>query len=476
MSLAQDLYEKGYITYMRTDSYNVSAEFANNATTHIRQTYGAEYVGNKVNNENKGKKKHAQEAHEAIRPTHVEDVQLDDKEITKDHKKLYELIWKRALAYFMSPALFDELEVKITDSGLKANMYFLSSFKRLKFSGFLAVYGEKASTSNDLDSMIDAMKAHKYNIKDDSIIGKNTWTSPPARYSEASIIKTLEAESIGRPSTFAAILTKLFEKQYILKSDVRGEDKQTKNIILEKGNLKVESTIITVGDEKSKLVPSNIGCSVDEFLQHNFAYIIDKHFTAAMEEDLDKIANGDTSRNHVLSTFWKTFSIDVEKVESIKKAAKVKLQNEELKYNIDGKEYIVRVAKYGPVVQYKHGEDTKYIDIKSYLKYTNKSYTSITEEDVIFLSNLPQKVAIIKGVPVMLTAGPYGLYFKYNGNNVKIPLKFIKKLLDPQSKATITESEYESIIFYKPLEKQANTKTPKGEKTPKPKRQFKKGK
>jgi topoisomerase IA-like protein len=195
-----------------------------------------------------------------------------------------------------------------------------------------------------------------------------------------------------------------------------------------------------------------------------------------MEEDLDKIANGDTSRNHVLNTFWKTFSVDVEKVESIKKAAKVKLQNEELKYVIDGKEYIVRVAKYGPVVQYKQGEDAKYIDIKSYLKYTNKSYTSITEADVIFLSNLPQKVATVKGVPVMLTAGPYGLYFKYNGNNVKIPLKFIKKLLDPQAKTTITENEYESIIFYKPLDKQANTKTPKGEKTPKPKRQLKKSK
>lgn len=473
MSLAQDLYEKGYITYMRTDSYNMSADFANNATIHIRQTYGPEYVGIKASNDTKASKKHAQEAHEAIRPTHVEDTQLDDKELTKDHKKLYDLIWKRAVAYFMSHALFDELEVQITDSGLRPNMYFLSSFKRLKFSGFLAVYGEKASTNNDLDSMIEAMKGHKYNIKDESIIGKNTWTSPPARYSEATIIKTLEAESIGRPSTFAAILTKLFEKQYIMKSDVRGEDKQTKNIILEKGSLKIESTTITVGDEKSKLVPSNIGCSVDEFLQNNFAYIIDKRFTAAMEEDLDKIAHGDTSRNHVLNAFWKTFSVDVEKVESIKKAAKVKLQNEELKYFIDGKEYIVRVAKYGPVVQYKQGEDTKYIDIKSYLKYTNKSYTSITEADITFLSNLPQKVAIVKGVPVMLTAGPYGLYFKYNGNNIKIPLKFIKKLLDPRAKTTITENEYESIIFYKPLEKQATAKTTKSDK---PKRQFKKSK
>lgn len=451
MALAQDLYEKGYITYMRTDSYNISGDFANSATSHIRQVFGQEYIGLKGNGESKASKKHAQEAHEAIRPTHVENHQLDDRELTRDHKRLYELVWKRTVAYFMSPALFDELETKMIDSGLNANMYFLSSFKRLKFNGFLAVYGEKSSSIDDLEAMTTAMKEHKYNIKDRSIVGKNTWTSPPARYSEASIIKTLEAESIGRPSTFATILTKLFEKQYIIKSDIRGEDKQTKNIILEKGNLKVEASTITVGDEKSKLVPSNIGISVDAFLQNNFAYIIDKQFTAAMEEDLDKIAHGDTSKNHVLSTFWKTFSVDVEKVESIKKAAKVKLQNEELKYIIDGREYIVRVAKYGPVVQYKQGEDTKYIDIKSYLKYTNKSYTSITEEDVIFLSNLPQKVAVVKGVPVMLTAGPYGLYFKYNGNNIKIPLKFIKKLLDPQAKRSITEAEYESIIFYKPV-------------------------
>lgn len=465
MALAQDLYEKGYITYMRTDSYNMSAEFASDALAHIRKMYGPEYIGNKSNNDNKSSKKHAQEAHEAIRPTHVDTHQLDDKELTRDHKKLYDLIWKRAVAYFMSPALFDELEVKITDSGLKTSMHFSSSFKRLKFNGFLLVYGEKSSSNNDLDSMISAMKEHKYSIKEENVVAKNTWTTPPARYSEASIIKTLEAESIGRPSTFANILTKLFEKQYIMKSDIRGEDKQTKNIILEKGVLRVESATITVGDEKSKLIPSNIGVNVDEFLEENFAYIIDKHFTAAMEEDLDKIANGDTTRNQVLKTFWKTFSNDVEKIATIKKAAKVKLQNEELKYTIDGKEYIIRVAKYGPVVQYKQGEDTKYIDIKSYLKYTNKSYTSITEDDVIFLSNLPQKVAVVKGVPVMLTAGPYGLYFKYNGSNVKIPLKFIKKLLDPQAKENITETEYESIIFYKPL---ANGLTLKGDKTKRP--------
>ncbi len=446
MSLAQDLYEKGHITYMRTDSYNISQDFANDVGSYVSSKYGQAYVGEP--NKRSGNKKHAQEAHEAIRPTHVGTTVLDEQDMTKDHKKLYDLIWKRTIAFFMAPATFDELELQITDKSFPHGMYFKSSFKLLKFSGFLAVYGEKESNMS-FDAMTRFLQSHTYNLKCNQLIGKNTWTSPPARYSEASIIKTLEADSIGRPSTFATILTKLFEKQYINKTDVRGEDKQTKNILLRNNKIDIEQSTVTVGEERSKLVPTDVGKRIDQFLQDNFAYIIDKNFTAAMEDDLDKIAEHKTTRTHVLGTFWKTFGADVERVEQVKKEAKIKIKNEELKYNIDGKEYIVRVAKYGPVVQYTQGENTKYIDIKSYLKYTNKSYTNINEQDIKFLANLPKKVAEVKGKPVMLTSGPYGLYFKYDNNNVKIPLKFIKRMLDPDQKGSISQSEYESVINYK---------------------------
>lgn len=449
MSLAQDLYEKGHITYMRTDSYNISQDFTHEALGLITSRYGEHYVGDLSNR--RGNKKHAQEAHEAIRPTHLDTQVLNEQDMTRDHKKLYDLIWKRTLAYFMAAARHDELEMKIVDKGFPATMYFKTSFKMLKFDGFLVLYGEKENTMN-FDSMTKMLQSHTYRLKCDKVIGKNTWTSPPARYSEASIIKTLEADSIGRPSTFATILTKLFEKQYINKTDVRGEDKPTKNIILQNNKISLEPSTVTVGEEKSKLVPTNVGENVDKFLQEHFSYIIDKNFTAAMEDDLDKIAENKTTRIHVLSNFWKTFGNDVQRIEQEKRAskeAKVKLRNEELKYVIDGQEYIVRIAKYGPVVQYTDGEKTKYIDIKSYLKYTNKSYTNINEDDIKFLANLPKKVADVKAKPVMLTAGPYGLYFKYDNNNVKIPLKFIKRMLDPEQKGAISQGEYESIINYK---------------------------
>jgi DNA topoisomerase-1 len=279
---------------------------------------------------------------------------------------------------------------------------------------------------------------------------RNTWTSPPARYNEASIIKTLETESIGRPSTFATILTKLFEKHYILKSDVRGIDKEVTHILYHptKG-LSDKTEIITIGHERSRLVPSDIGIEIDKFMENNFNYIIDRKFTANMEEDLDKIAEGSITKSNVLGMFWKTFGADVEKIESVKKAEKVKIETQHLSYNINGIEYIIRLSKYGPVIQYKpypNAETDKFIDIKAYLKYTSKSYTNVSQEDVTFLTNLPRKVASINGKNIMLTAGPYGLYFKYGDENVKIPLKMIKRLLDPEDKVEV--SELDSVLQY----------------------------
>jgi DNA topoisomerase-1 len=457
MALAQDLYEKGYITYMRTDSYNISEDFKEDAKTFVIQKYGEEYYEGQ--NQKKSKKtKNAQEAHEAIRPTNVHTTFIDELGFTVDHKKLYEMIWKKTVGYFMKAALFDELEIKISDNGLPKTAYFQASFKKTKFNGHLVLYGVQNDTYN-FERYIDTIRKKNYGILCHIVTAKNTWANPPARFSEASIIKTLEAESIGRPSTFATILTKLFEKHYVMKSDIRGEDKKVTHLkYIPSTGIKQESDTITIGHERSKLVPSDIGLEIDSFMENNFSYIIDKHFTATMEEDLDKIANGVVTRNDVLRSFWSTFGDDVNRIEMQKKSEKIKIENENLSYVVNGKEYIVRVAKYGPVVQYQIGDVIKYIDIKSYLKYTNKSYTNITEDDVKFLINLPKKIASINGFDVMLTAGPYGLYFKYNEQNIKIPLKFIKKMLDPEMKDTITSAEYASIIAYKDTKKDKQDK------------------
>jgi len=455
MALAQDLYEKGYITYMRTDSYNISEDFKKDAQQYILQTYGEQYY-EAIQKKTKTSK-NAQEAHEAIRPTNVNTTTITELGFTVDHKKLYDLIWKRTVGYFMKAVIYDELEIRIHDKGLPKSAYFLSSFKKIKFNGFMILNGIKNETYN-FEKYINAIKRKLYSVTCLSILARNTWTSPPARYSEATIIKTLENESIGRPSTFATILAKLFEKHYVLKSDIRGVDKDVIHVLYEPSKSLIEKKeIITIGHERSKLVPSEIGIEIDKFMENNFNYIIDRKFTATMEEDLDKIAEGIVSRSDVLSMFWKTFGQDVERVENIKKSEKVKVETQQLSYNINGITYIIRLSKFGPVIQYKphpNAENDKYIDIKAYLKYTNKSYTNVSKEDVVFLTNLPRKITTINGHDLMLTAGPYGLYFKYNDENVKIPLKMIKRLLDPED--TISITELDSVIQFHKNKKQAD--------------------
>lgn len=447
MALAQDLYEKGYITYMRTDSYNISEDFKQDVEAYILEQYGRDYY--EATPKKTKISKNAQEAHEAIRPTHVDRTHIDELGFTVDHKKLYDMIWKRTVGYFMKPAIYDELEIRIQDAGLPSSAYFLAAFKKVKFNGFMLLYGIKPDEYN-FQKYIDAIRKKAYNVKCLGIIARNTWTSPPSRYNESSIIKVLEAESIGRPSTFATILTKLFEKHYVLKSDVRGIDRDVTHILYQPSRgLSEKREVITVGHERSRLIPSDIGIEIDKFMESNFSYIIDRKFTANMEDELDKIADGETSKTNVLKTFWSTFGVDVERIESIKKAEKVKIENQHLTYNINGIEYIIRLSKYGPVIQYKpypNAENDKYIDIKAYLKYTNKSYTNVSRDDVLFLTNLPRKIATINAKDLMLTAGPYGLYFKYGDENVKIPLKMIKRLLDPEE--TVSIPELDSVIQF----------------------------
>lgn len=446
MALAQDLYEKGFITYMRTDSFNISEDFKQQAEQFIVEKYGVDYFEGTHHKKPK-QTKNAQEAHEAIRPTNAMLSKLEEQGLNVDHKKLYDLIWKRTIAYFMKAVIYEELEINIHDTGLPKTAYFLASFKKVKFNGFMLLYGLQ-NEQYDFQKYMDIIKQKDYKIVCNSIEGHNTFTSPPARYNEASIIKTLEAESIGRPSTFTTILTKLFEKHYVLKSDVRGEDKNAVHLFLTPSTSKIteKTEVVTVGHERSKLVPSNIGVTIDEFMETNFHYIIDKGFTASMEDDLDKIANGEITRSNVLNNFWKTFGDDVKKIEEQKKAEKIKVQNQQLSYNIDGKEYIIRLTKYGPAIQYNNGTQDKYIDIKNYLKYLGKSYVDTSIDDVKFMLSLPIKYHKVDNIDLVLTAGPYGLYFKYNDENVKIPQKIIKKMLDPEQSKTITHAELVSIV------------------------------
>ena len=444
MQLAQELYEKGHITYMRTDSYNISEDFKATAKEYICGEYGDEYYSGGSNK--KKVQKNAQEAHEAIRPTKVE-VKGGDIGLGGDHAKLYDLIWKRTVAYFMTPCIHDELEIKVVDASFpkSGDMFFLSTFSKVKFNGYMIVYGVK-NENYDFKKYIDGIKGGKYELKCKNIIAKNTWSAPPARYNESSIIKVLESESIGRPSTYSGIMGKLFEKKYIIKSDVAGDEKDTVNYVYDSnGGIKEEKGTVVVGAERTRILPTEIGTEIDQFLVESFNYITDRTFTASMEADLDKIAEGDKKKRDILDNFWSVFNKDLKVFEGYKDG-KTLLKTESLVHVVDGNEYIVRLAKYGPVIEYVSDMKKKtFITLKPYLKYFRKELNDVKEDDIRYILKHPRKLCVVDGKEFVLVYGPYGFYGKYDGRNIRIPQWTIANIL----KDEYTVEEIKKCIDYK---------------------------
>lgn len=452
MQLAQELYEAGLITYMRTDSTNISEDFKIVAQDYVNKTYGANYLGDTSDMKKAKVVKGAQEAHECIRPVNIMLMNVAGEKMTKDHQKLYELIWRRTVAYFMKACIYDELELKIIDTSFPRDMYFSAGFKKVKFNGFQIVYGIK-SENYDFSKYITSIKSKNYTIKCDNITAKNTWSSPPGRYNEIGLIKLMESEGIGRPSTYSATIQKVTDRQYVNKTDVQGEEKTITNYMLVNGVIKAIQDKIFVGQEKSKFVPTEIGIQVDRFLQENFDYIVNIGFTANMEADLDRIAEGKKSRVEVLNAFWKPFVKDLEKFGKIAKEDKIAIKTESNDFVVNKVKYTVRLTRFGPVIQYdasasKLGEasgDKKYIDLKNYLKYTGKEYTDVDETDIKFLVKLPMKVGEVKGKEVLMVSGPYGFYMKYDGKNLKITQKMIREFIDT---GKVSQSDIEASIEY----------------------------
>jgi len=427
MAVAQELYENGLITYMRTDSYSISADFAKTCKEYILDTYGSNYLGDDTDKKKTRSAKGAQEAHEAIRPTNV--LNKTPEGLTGEHKKLYDMIWCRTVAYFMKPALFDEVDWKITDNARlkEEGLFFLASFKKCKFPGFLTVYGLKPE-------VLDAKLLNSgYVVKMDQITARNTWTSPPTRFNEASIVKAMEAEGIGRPSTYTSIVQKLYEKQYVLKSDVAGTERNVCHYVLSNHKIKEVCDKINVGSDKSKLVPTDIGVTILEFLNQSFSYVTDKAFTSHMEADIDKVEAGEKTKLAVLSGFWKQFGQDIDKqLKLLKGEKKTELTTASNEVVVNNKTYTVRIGRYGPVIEYNDNGEKKFIGLKAYLKYKKKEYTDIDESDVKMLTSVPQTIGNVNGHPVVLTYGPYGFYAKWNNTNVKLLAKTIHQWMNGQ--------------------------------------------
>jgi DNA topoisomerase I len=446
MKLAQDLYENGYITYMRTDSYNMSADAIDSIKGYVVKNYGNEFFEEAGPKQKKGA--HSQEAHECIRPTAIDKHTLEtSKEITRDHIKLYEMIWKRAIASRCKAAQYEELVVKLEDDFLKKQgLCFVGKFKRLEFEGYLVVYGEKRDTKELKGRIAELQKA---TITCKEVSARNTWTSPPARFNESSIIKVLDTEGIGRPATYAAIMSKLYEKQYIEKKDVIGTPKDVLHFtwIPDKKKLIEKKDKTQLGQENSKLVPTEMGIEINKFLSKHFEYVVDKKFTSEMETELDKIAEGAKKYQSSMAEFYKEFNEHLSKVDKvkIKSADKTEFKNFNKSITYNGIDYTVRVTRFGPVVQF-NGPDGKpiYKDLKNYLRLKGIDYKDISKTDVEFLLKIPFKY----GNGYELMSGPYGMYIKKNGtDNYRLPQKLIDKdNLD--NIFTLTKKDLDGIASY----------------------------
>lgn len=442
MAVAQTLYESGLITYMRTDSYNLSNDILSNIAQFVKSKFGDNYyLGNKT-----GKKsKNSQEAHEAIRPTKIttlpDSINLNSK-IKKEHKKLYELIWKRTVASQMQPAKYYDIGICIKNEVFKNEECFVGKFKIYFFDGYLALYGQKVEKNFNLDKYIKNIAKLKNKLKMITIHAKNTWSTPPSRYSESSIVKVLEKDGIGRPSTYSSILSKLYEKRYIEKKDVLGAMKEYINYTLFPNSsikdFKVKRNLI---DEKSKLVPSEIGFEINKYMENNFKTIIDSGFTSEIESSLDKIAEGNKTLLNTMNPFYKDFSKLVSTAKNNNKSnveknkSKIKLETYSQDFKIKDNNYTIRIAKYGPVIQYddiNNKEKKKFISLVPYLKTVNKTIEEIDKKDIKLLLSLPKTIGEYKNKDVKLLYARYGFYLKHDNKNGSIFKQYQNYILNNQ--------------------------------------------
>ncbi|WP_019668894.1 type I DNA topoisomerase [Eudoraea adriatica] len=410
MQVAQRLYEAGLITYMRTDSVNLSGEAIGAAKDTIIKNYGEKY--SKVRNY-KGKSKGAQEAHEAIRPT---DMNLQSPSLERDQAKLYELIWKRTLASQMSDAELERTNVKI-----KTNSYqeqFTANGEVIKFDGFLKVYLEgkdEEDIAEEQEGLLPAMKIGDH-LNYNYITATERFTRPPYRYTEATLVKKLEELGIGRPSTYAPTISTIQNRGYVEKGSIEGEERKYSQLILESDKIEEKSLSELIGSDKGKLVPTDIGIIVNDFLVDNFAHILDYNFTAKVEEDFDEIAEGREDWQKVLKDFYEDFHpqvLDVE--ENALRASGERVLGTDPK---SGRQVAVRLGRFGPMVQIGTVEEEDKPLFASLLP--EQSLNTITYEEAMELFQLPRKLGVFEGEEVEANVGRFGPYVRYGKKFVSL--------------------------------------------------------
>jgi DNA topoisomerase-1 len=392
---------------MRTDSTNLSGLAIGAAKKFICDNFGEEYSQVR---QYKPKSKGAQEAHEAIRPTYIENTSIQG---TPQEQKLYDLIWKRTVASQMADARVLRTDIKVASD--KSEEKFNVQATQVLFDGFLKLYIESTDDPQQDDDAVILPEVHIGGIMiENGITAECKYTSAPSRYTDASLIKKLEELEIGRPSTYAPTITTLTKARgYVVKGDKAGEKHSVTNLALKKGKIKTSTKTETVGAEKNRLLPQDIGMIVTDYLVKNFPQILDYKFTANVEEDFDKIADGELVWNSLISEFYGPFHTTVQETMSNKEYNNV---SRELGVAPDGQVLVARFGQYGPYVQKGDGDNKQYASLGA-----GQLIESITLEEALKLFELPRTVGQHDGIDIICTKGRFGPYIKYGDKNVSLP-------------------------------------------------------
>ncbi|MBO6605992.1 type I DNA topoisomerase [Psychroserpens sp.] len=409
MSNAQRLYEAGLITYMRTDSVNLSDEARKGAKEEIETSYGSQYSQPR---NYKGKSKGAQEAHEAIRPT---DFKRNTVDVERDQSRLYDLIWKRAIASQMSEAQLERTNVKIQAS--THNETFSANGEVITFDGFLKVYLEGTDDEDvEQEGMLPAMKVNDA-LHNTYILATERFSRAPYRFTEASLVKQLEELGIGRPSTYAPTISTIQNRNYVEKGSNEGVERSYVQLVLEGGAVKEKQLTEKVNSDKGKLVPTDIGMIVTDFLVNHFENILDYNFTAKVEADFDDIAEGREDWTKMMKSFYKNFHPTVEHV-----AENAERESGERVLGVDpksGKQVSVRLGKFGPMVQMGTVDDEEKPQFASLAP--DQQLSTITYEEAMELFKLPKQIGTYEGETLEVNNGRFGPYVKFGKKFVSLP-------------------------------------------------------
>ncbi|MCX2679983.1 type I DNA topoisomerase [Galbibacter sp. EGI 63066] len=440
MNMAQRLYEAGLITYMRTDSVNLSGEAIEAAKAEILKSYGEQF--SKPRNY-ASKSKGAQEAHEAIRPTDMARSRVNN--VERDQARLYELIWKRTLASQMSDAKLERTNVKIEVD--QHSELFTANGEVLKFEGFLKVYLEGTDEEEEEQAgMLPTLKTGE-SVYKNYITATERFTRPPYRYTEASLVKKLEELGIGRPSTYAPTISTIQNRGYVERGTVEGVERKYTQLILQSSEVKESSLTEMIGSDKGKLVPTDIGMIVNDFLVNHFSGILDYNFTAKVEQSFDDIASGGEDWTQMIEDFYKDFHpnvIDVE--ENAERESGERVLGKDPK---TGRQLSVRLGRFGPMAQIGTVDEEEKPQFASLLP--DQSIDTITFEEALGLFNLPRKLGVYDGQEVEVNVGRFGPYVRFGksfvslakGEDVfEVDMERAKELIEEKKKADAPIASY----------------------------------